>query len=167
MSQETRTDVQADTESETTVETETGTGSWIGGVVAGLVGGAVMGVMLTMMMTPVIEMAIPALWGLQGGTAGWVIHMANSAVFGIVFAALLTLPGLRKYAGSISTSAVLGAVYGVVLWIVAAGVVMPIWLSAVGFPMAPPLPNFNPMSMVGHVVFGVILGAVYPYVRRL
>lgn len=112
-------------------------------------------------------MAIPALWGLQGGTVGWVIHMANSAVFGVVFAALLTVPGLRRYADSVPTSAGLGAVYGVVLWIVAAGFVMPIWLSAVGFPMAPPIPNFDPMSMVGHVVFGVILGAVYPAVRGL
>ena len=44
---------------------------------------------------------------------------------------------------------------------------MLIWLSAVGFPMAPPLPNFNPMSLVGHVVYGVILGAVYPFVKNV
>ncbi|WP_049971349.1 hypothetical protein [Haladaptatus cibarius] len=62
--------------------------AWQSGVLSGLIAGAVMGVMLTMQMRPVIEHAIPALWGLDGGAAGWTIHMINSAVFGVVFGAL-------------------------------------------------------------------------------
>ncbi|WP_227378005.1 histidine kinase [Haladaptatus halobius] len=138
--------------------------AWIGGVIGGLAGGAVMGLMLSMMMTPVIQQAIPALWGLEGMGAGWVIHLINSVIFGVIFAMLVTRTGLRRYERSVGRSTVLGLVYGTVIWIVAAGFVMPIWLQAVGFPMVPPLPNFDPMSLVGHLVFGGILGIVYPYV---
>ncbi|WP_224448236.1 histidine kinase [Haloprofundus salilacus] len=154
----------------TRTETAAGTasitehGSWKGGVAAGLVGGAVMGMMLSLMMTPVIEMAIPALWGLSGGLEGWVIHMANSAILGVVFAAIAGVANLGESTGR---SAAAGVAYGVVLWVVLAAFVMPIWLGAVGFPEVPPLPNFDPMSLVGHVVYGLVLGAVYPSVRNL
>jgi hypothetical protein len=157
MAQETSTGHQ--TETETTLEASQA------GVVAGLVGGFVMGIMLTMQMTPVIENAIPALWGLSGGLAGWVVHMSNSAVLGVVFAAIASAGALREYADSTGTSTALGIAYGVVLWVVLAAIVMPIWLDAVGFPMAPAVPNFNPMSLVGHVVYGAVLGAVYPMLR--
>jgi hypothetical protein len=40
---------------------------------------------------------------------------------------------------------------------------MPIWLSAVGFPMAPAVPNLNPMSLLTHLAFGAVVGLVYPY----
>lgn len=151
-------------------ETRTGTvgateqSSWKGGVVAGLAGGAVMGIMLSIMMTPVITGAIPALYGLSGGVAGWVIHLSNSAILGVVFAAIA---GRADVGADLTKSAGTGVVYGIVLWVVFAAIVMPIWLSAVGFPMAPPLPNFNPMSLVGHVAYGLVLGAVYPFVRDL
>ena len=37
---------------------------------------------------------------------------------------------------------------------------MPIWIGAV-LPMTPPVPNVNPMSLVGHVVYGGVLGLLY------
>jgi hypothetical protein len=37
---------------------------------------------------------------------------------------------------------------------------MPIWVGAV-LPMNPPVPNINPMSLVGHVVYGGLLGLLY------
>jgi uncharacterized membrane protein YagU involved in acid resistance len=140
---------------------------WVGGVVAGLAGGLLMGVMLSMRMTGVMEVAIPSLYGLSGGLAGWVIHMSHSAVLGVVFAALLSVPAIGKYADGVGKTAALGLVYGIVLWVVLAAIVMPIWLSAVGSPAQPPLPNFNPQSLIGHLVYGVVLSAVFPYVRNL
>jgi hypothetical protein len=147
----------------TEMTNETRLEPWQAGLVGGIVGGTVFGAMLTMMMTSVIEMAIPALYGIAGpaGLAGWVIHMANSAVLGVVFGALVGASALSdtgKLAGA-------GLAYGVVLWVVLAAIVMPVWLSTVGFPMAPPLPNFNPMSLVGHAVYGVVLGVVYAAFR--
>ncbi|WP_435078211.1 histidine kinase [Halococcus sp. AFM35] len=153
MSQETRT--------ETTATTGTGIADWQAGVVGGLVGGAAMGAMITMTMPSVIEMAIPALYGLQGGLAGWVVHMAHSAVLGVVFVAIAANTGLGR---GIGRSAVAGLVYGVVLWAVLAALVMPIWLQTLGFPGAPPFPNFAlPGSLPAHAVYGVLLGALVPF----
>ncbi len=86
-----------------------------------------MGIMLQMMMTPVITMAVPALYGANGLTAGWIVHLFHSLVFGLIFAAVvISSPSLREYASTVPTSAGLGLAYGVIVWIVAAGIVMPI-----------------------------------------
>ncbi|MBX0325997.1 histidine kinase [Halomicroarcula sp. F13] len=139
--------------------------SWQHGVEAGLIGGLVMGVLFSLLMPPVIENAIPALVGLSGGVAGWVVHMSISAVFSVVFAAALTQPRLAAAAELLGGVVGLGLAYGVILWVVAAGVVMPLWLSAVGFPSPPPLPNLALMGLLTHLVFGLVLGASYHYLR--
>jgi hypothetical protein len=158
MSQETRSD--------TATATGTGLADWQAGIVGGLVGGAAMGAMITMMMTPVIEVAIPALYGLApppNGLAGWVVHMAHSAVLGVVFAAVATGTGVGRGVGR---SAIVGLIYGVVLWALLAALVMPIWLQTVGFAGAPPFPNFAlPGSLPAHAVYGVLLGVVYSFLR--
>jgi hypothetical protein len=158
MSQETRT--------ETATSTRTGLAKWQAGVVGGLVGGAVMGAMITMMMQPVIEVAIPALYGLappSNGLAGWVVHMTHSAILGVVFAVVATRLNIEQSTGR---SAAIGLVYGVVLWAVLAALVMPLWLGAVGFAGAPSFPNFAlPGSLPGHAVYGVLLGTIYAVVQ--
>jgi predicted lipid-binding transport protein (Tim44 family) len=134
-------------------------GDWQGGVVGGLAGGLVFGAMLSLLMPAVVESAIPALWGLEGGLAGWFIHMANAAILGVAFAALVPYaldrtPTAREVVG-------LGIIYGAVLWVLLAVLLMPVWLSAVGFANAPPLPNVNWMSFLGHLAYGAVLGGVY------
>lgn len=113
----------------------------------------------------VMAVAIPALYGLQGGAIGWIFHMAHGAVLGVVFAALVERTDLGEYATGIGRSARFGALYGGVLWAVLAVVVMPIWLGAVGFAGAPPLPNVNIGSLFMHFVYGLIVGALYPVLR--
>lgn len=147
----------------TSTESTTGLVPWQSGLVGGLVGGLVFGAMMSAMMTPVMEMAIPAMYGIEGptGLAGWVIHMSNSAALGVVFGGLAGRAGLEGTGRTVGA----GLVYGAVLWAALAAVVMPVWLGAVGFPGAPPLPNLNPMSLVGHLVYGLALGVVYAAVR--
>jgi|GEM_PF-505166 len=137
-------------------------GEWQAGVLGGLVGGAVMGVLLTLLARPVIEVAMPALVGLTGGLYGWLVHMTIAAVFGVVFAAIVTRPSLRQYAENASRATVAGLVYGVVLWVVAAGIVMPLWLAAVGFAGAPPVfGTLTVAGLVAHLGYGIGLGATY------
>ena len=142
-----------------------GGASWQRGVEAGLIGGFVMGVLFSLLMPPVIENAIPALVGLTGGIAGWVVHMSISAVFGVVFVAALSHPRLAAASESVGAVVGIGLAYGVVLWVGAAGVAMPLWLSAVGFPSPPPLPNLGLMGLVTHLAFGLVLGTSYHYLR--
>lgn len=138
--------------------------AWLSGVVAGLIGGVVMGVVLMAVMGPVIGGAIPALVGLDGILAGWLVHLLISVVFGVVFAAIVTLPPLDL--GGYRRSLGVGAAYGVVLWVVAFGLIMPVWLSAVGFPNPPAVPNLAPLGLVGHVAFGAAVGLSFPAIHR-
>lgn len=155
------------TEAASSTEVSTAQGTWKGGALAGIAGGVVMGAMMSVMMAPVLEMAIPALYGIAGpaGAVGWVIHVSHGAVLGVAFVGILQAkPGLGASTGK---SAGAGAAYGVVVWVLLAAVLMPVWLGAVGFGGAPPVPNFNPMSLVAHVVYGVVLGAVFPLVADI
>ncbi|RLM91019.1 histidine kinase [Halobellus sp. Atlit-38R] len=148
-----------DTATQTTAQTETN--AWQYGVVAGVVAAIVMGGLMAMQMRPVLEVAIPSMYFLTGGFAGFTIHVAHGAVLGVVFAAIASTQADL----TIAKSTALGVGYGVVLWIVLAVLVMPIWLSVVGSPANPPLPNVSVMSLVGHVVYGVVLGGAYAALR--
>jgi len=150
--------VEMATETSTQTAAVTNLGGWKAGVIGGLGGGLVFGGMMTMMMPDIIEMAIPGMYGLDGGVAGWTIHMAHSAVLGVVFAAVAT--AVPQYTDTTSKSLAAGVVYGVVLWAVLATFVMPAWVGAV-LPMNPPVPDINPMSLVGHIVYGGLLGMLY------
>lgn len=149
-------------------ETQTGLGFeagnvWFGAAVGGLLGAAVFGAMMHAMMTDVIVMMIPAMYGLApGATTGWAIHLVHGVIFGLVYAALVTPAAVRQYAGRPTTGLGVGAVYGLLVWVVAAAVIMPIWLG-----MPEMVPDLNPMSAIGHVVFGAVLGALTPIVAEL
>ena len=145
------------TETNTTTTAQVTENTWQYGVAAGVVAGIVMGALMVMQMRPVLEVAIPSMYFLSGGAAGFTIHVAHGAVLGVVFAALASTQADLTTAKSLA----FGVGYGVVLWVVLAVIVMPIWLSAVGSPANPPLPNVNIMSLVGHVVYGAVLGVVY------
>ena len=155
------------TETATTAkEVSTETDSWKRGVTGGLIGGLVFGAMMSVMTPGVLRMAIPAMYGIEGptGAVGWAIHMSHGAVIGLGFAAIA---GLRPDLGdSIGTSLGVGAGYGLLVWVALAVIAMPIWLGAVGFPGAPPLPNVGVESLVGHVVYGAVLGGVYSAVAN-
>ncbi len=158
---------ETETTTATSTEERTAPGNWKAGVVAGLAGGVAMGILVSLMNVAVIAVAIPALYGLApppNPLAGWVAHLSHGAVFGVGFAALV---GVLGYGGDATRSAGLGVAYGIAIWIVAAALLMPLWLGAVGFAGAPPFPNFALPSLLWHAVYGVVLGAAYPALRDL
>ncbi len=138
---------------------------WKGGVAAGLAGSLVMAALISLTNPPTLAVAIPALYGLApppNGVAGWIVHMSHGAIFGLVYAAVARAGALGDLRGSVARSAGVGLAYGVCLWVGAAAILMPVWLSAVGFPNAPPLPNFAVPSLLWHAVFGLVLGGAFP-----
>ncbi|MBX0295224.1 histidine kinase [Haloarcula nitratireducens] len=151
------------TESTTAAETDVTLADWQAGVLGGILGAAVMAVLISLTSPPVLQGAIPGLYGLSGGVAGWVVHLSHGAVLGVAFAAVAErgLPADR----SIGSTLGLGVVWGVVTWLVLAALVMPLWLGAVGFPQAPPFPNFAVPSLLWHVVYGGVLGITYAALR--
>lgn len=123
---------------------------------AAVVAGVVMGVPLQLLGDGVP--VVGALYGVANPLIGWITHTFHSIVFGLVFAALVhrVSDRTRYYAIAFAWAAA--------LWLVAAGVVMPLWLSLVGIDA--PLPSISPASLAAHLVWGGSLAACYRYGRR-
>ena len=139
--------------------------AWIPGVLAGILGGLVMGgLMLVMGATGVLGVAIPSLYTLAPPAApglGLTVHVAHGAVLGVLFAAGVELLDVDETLPTLGA----GVGYGVLTWVLLAAVVMPLWLSAVGSPASPPLPNFAPPSLLWHAVYGAVLGGAFAGLR--
>jgi len=102
---------------------------------------------------------IGSLYGVGNVAVGWVTHLFHSVVFGVLFAAALRRPPLRNRVDSPVSTVGAAVAFGFGLAVVAAGLVMPLWLTAVGVPA--PVPRIFPAGVVGHVVWGLVLGGVY------
>lgn len=138
-------------------------GSRWAGPVAGVLAAWFMGLHMWAMNQAVIAKAIPALYGLEGAAAGWIVHLAHGAALGALFA--LAVESDLVPVRTPARCAGLAVAWGVALWVGMAALLMPVWLSAVGFANAPPFPNFAPPSLFWHVLYGIGLGAVYTVVR--
>lgn len=136
---------------------------WLAGAGGGLVAGILMGLLMHYVMG--IMTVVGGLYTIDTVVAGWTFHLVHAVIFGLLFAAGMTSPVLGKYDFGPVVTTVLGVVWGVILWLFAAGVVMPVWMGAVGM-TSPPVPNWAPMSGIGHLVYGAALGAVFALVDR-
>lgn len=123
----------------------------VAGTIAGLSGGVVFGVMMhAMEMMGMVAMLAES----ESLAVGWVVHLAISAVFGVVYAIVL-----GPMATSNGPAALWGVGFGLVAWVAGALVVMPLWLGM--SEMVFVVGQDQVMSLLGHVMFGVVLGLVY------
>lgn len=142
--------------------------AWRGGAVAGFVATVVMGLAITLMQLSALRVAIAGLYGFEGSlVVGWAAHLIHGSLFGAVFAAILADPGLYRVSEWVWKTVVAGVVYGLVLAVIGAGIVMPIWLGVVGVPMASSIPNVTVPLLVWHVIYGLVLGGLFPFVEEV
>lgn len=139
------------------------------GAIAGVVAGVVFGIMMQMMTAPTPEgdrvpvmMMVAQTVGSKSLIVGWLWHFFVSAFIGGTFA-LLFDNRIRGYGGGTGW----GAAYGLVWWVLGGLIAMPILL---GMPAFAPLqmPPMRPVAMgslVGHLIYGAILGALYVKLR--
>lgn len=140
------------------------------GAVAGIIGGLIFGIMMQMMTAPTPDgrevpmmMMVAQVVGSESIAVGWLYHLFNSAVIGGIFGWLL---GTRA-AGRVGAAAGWGALYGVAWWILGGLILMPVFL---GMPAFAPL-LMAPMrpvavgSLVGHLIFGLVLGVTFGWLR--
>lgn len=146
---------------------------WLVGIVGGLLGSVLFGLIMQYVMPPpLLEMVIPAMYGVAGPAplAGWALHLFHGVVLGVLYIAIAQYEPLRTNARGIGGSVLLGVGYGIATTAVLAVIVMPIWLSAVGFPAAPPFPNFSIpgtiVSTVGHIVYALPVTVGYALVTE-
>lgn len=142
----------------------------VAGALAGLPAGAAFGALMQLMQAPTpdggsvpLMQMVAMVVGSPSLTVGWLYHLFNSAAIGAAFG--VVAGGRAQRLGS---AAGWGAAWGLVWWVLGGLVAMPILL---GMPALAPL-RMPPMRMVamgslaGHLLFGLMLGAVYVWVRR-
>ncbi|MCO4755915.1 MAG: hypothetical protein KC478_15650 [Bacteriovoracaceae bacterium] len=135
------------------------------GIVAGLIAGAVFGILMTIMNAPTPdggEMPMMKMVAMVVGSTslfvGWVYHLFNSIVIGAIFGALF-----NKKLTTYKNATGWGAFYGAVWWVLGGLILMPIMLDMAAFaPLTEPGMRSVAMgSLIGHLVYGLVLGAAY------
>ena len=129
------------------------------GVTSGLAGGVVFGAMMGAMgMLPMIGKMV----GYPTAVAGLVVHLINSAIIGAGFAVVF-----GRSVNGIGSGVSQGLAYGGFWWFLGPLTLMPLfmgmglgvnWNAAAAVTMLP--------SLMGHLVYGAILGASYAWLRE-
>ena len=98
---------------------------------------------------------IGAMVGVPSASLGFVVHMLISVTIGATYAGLLATGGLRGGVGS-------GLAYGLIWWILGPLTLMPLFMGmGLGANWNVAAAQLAVPSLVGHLVFGAILGAAY------
>lgn len=138
---------------------ERGPANWRSAVLAGVIAGLIMGLVLDFGLNAMP--LIGALYGSADWTAGWIAHLVHSVVFALLYAAIVTFSPLAAWGQRAGTGLGVGIAYGVLLWLVAWSFILPAWLNSAGA-ASPPVPDFDPIAFIGHLLYGVVLGTAYP-----
>jgi hypothetical protein len=121
------------------------------GIAGGLVGGLVFGIMMALDgMMPMIAQLV----GSEQVVVGWVVHFGIAVFIGATFALIFS-----PLARSVLAAAGLGLVYGAIWWVLGPMLIMPAWLGMTEMVFVWNDTTRN--SLVGHLIFGVLLGLVY------
>jgi hypothetical protein len=130
------------------------TGSLAAGVAGGLVGGVAFGLLMQMMgMMPMVAMLARS----ESVFVGWIVHLVISSAIGASFALLF-----NGWARTLTAATAIGVGYGALWWVIGGLAAMPAILGM-------PIFNVDGMawqSLMGHIVYGALLGATYGLVRR-
>lgn len=138
-------------------------------IVAAILGSVAFGIVMSLTLTDVLLTEIPGMYGLEGVSrtnavfVGWVVHVGNGTLLGLVFGGLVTV--VPKCGAQIRYGVLAGIGYGIVLWLVLASVVMPLWVGTTTS-LNPPVPDWQPWSLLGHIIYGAFLGSIIPVFRR-
>lgn len=124
------------------------------GVIGGAIGGVPFGMLMGMMgMLPMVAMMVHS----QSVVVGFIVHMIISMVTGIAFAYL--------FGSKITTTGSgvkFGLIYGVIWWFLGPLIFMPMILGMGTMLSVEGMLNAMP-SLMGHLIFGGVLGAYYGY----
>ena len=128
---------------------------WLGAL-AGLIGGIPFGILMGMMgMMPMIGMLVRV----ESALAGVIVHAAISAITGAIYGFFAV-----RLPQTWGTAAVAGIVYGVIWWVLGALILMPALLGM--FEMIFEIEQMQWMSLMGHIIFGVVLALSFLWLYR-
>ncbi|GIU80943.1 MAG: hypothetical protein KatS3mg006_0007 [Pyrinomonadaceae bacterium] len=139
---------------------------FVKGGIAGIIAGLVFGMMMQMMAAPdgkpMMAMVAQVVRS-ESLVVGWLYHLFNSAVIGIIFVVLLD-NRINGYGSNVF----FGILYGVAWWVLGAMILMPLFLGMPPF-AALMMSSMLPValgSLMGHILYGVILSIGYMLLKR-
>jgi hypothetical protein len=108
------------------------------------------------------------MYGFEGVLiVGLLTRLSHGTLFGLVFAAVLSDPGLVYMSNSILKTVLAGLVFGFVLTIVGTGFLLPAWSQFAGLSNPPDMPWVTMGLFSWHAIYGVVLGLLFPFLEEL
>jgi uncharacterized membrane protein YagU involved in acid resistance len=139
------------------------------GIGAGLIAGVIFGIMMQAMTAPApgggevsMMVMVAMILGSQSLVTGWIYHLFNSAIIGAIYGLMITQP--HTYGSGLLR----GSLYGLFWWFIGGMLLMPLFL---GMPALAPLILTGLQgvafgSLVGHLVYGLVLGGCFVWLTR-
>lgn len=145
----------------------------IGGMVGGVVGSLLFGGFLWVVDPAIVAETIPAIYGFDPAqTVGWTFHMAHGVVLGIVYGFVVTRePVLGALTADVQTGflanrglavrlIIAGLAYGLAVWLLLPVITTAVVISVSGV-SDPGFPEVVFEALVGHLLYGCLLGALF------
>lgn len=166
-------DIMAEQARDTTTYGLGGQWGWLlGGAAGGAVGSLLFGIVLWLVDPTIVTESIPAIYGFDPGTVGWGFHLFHGIVLGVIFGFLVSRDmvigtlaadvetGFIAVMGLTARFMLAGMVYGLAVFAILPLLVLPIWIGISGA-SDPAFPGGSLEILVGHLVYGLLLGALF------
>jgi len=141
--------------------------AWRGGITAGFIATVSTSLVILLSNPSMFSETIAGMYGLEGVFAvGLVAHLIHGTLFGFVFAAILSDPGLLRITNSLSKTVMAGVIFGLTLAIVGTGFLLPVWTQFVGLTNPPEIPWITLPLFGWHGLYGVVLGLLFPFLEE-
>lgn len=129
-----------------------GNNKYVAGVVAGIVAGLAYGLMMALIgLTPLVA----KMTGKESIAIEWMVNLVYSGFIGVIYVWWFGNKLL-----SIEKSVVFGLIHGIIWWILGALILRPL-VFGMHIQLGYPFESTNLMFLIGHLVYGVVLGIVY------
>ena len=141
--------------------------AWRGGAVAGFAATVATMAVILPVEPELFGETIAGMYGLEEAVAvGVIAHLVHGTLFGLLFAGVLSDPGVVGITNWLWKTVVAGLVFGLLLAVMATGFVLPAWAQFVGLTDPPTMPYVTTTLLAWHLLYGAVLGVVFPFLER-
>jgi hypothetical protein len=136
------------------------------GAVSGVIATAATMVVILPVRPELFSETVAGMYGLAGiMSAGVVAHLIHGTIFGVLFAGVLSDPGIVGITNWLWKTVLAGIVFGLALAVMATGFVLPAWMEFVGLADPPSMPYVTTTLLAWHVLYGAVLGLLFPFLE--
>lgn len=137
-------------------------GAWIAGSVSGLAGQVIYELL---QITDLFLQNTTWVTAMRSLIPGIFSRLLSGLLLGVVFSVIISNCGLKSYADNLTTSIPLGFGYGILTWFIPLPAIMTVVLYPVDV-LNPSIQHLILDNLSRHVVYGIIVGIVYPLIYR-